>query len=257
MDGRFTDRVAVITGGAGGIGLATARRLAAEGAGVALVDLPAAPLDQAVAAVTAAGGRALAIPADVTRAADLERVMRTAAGHFGGIDIVCNNAGIEGWIGPLTEYPEEIFDRVLAVNVKGVWLGMKAAAPYLRQRGGGAIINTASTAGVSATRHMIAYSTSKHAVIGLTRTAAVELARDKIRVNAICPAPTETRMMRSIERGYDAEDPARVHEALAKQVPLRRYALPEEIAGLVAYLASADAAFVTGGVYLIDGGQTA
>ena len=185
MAARFADKVAVITGGAGGIGRAAAVRFAAEGASVAVVDLPQSPLDEAVQAVRDAGGTALAIGADVTKAADVARYVAETARRFGGIDCLFNNAGIEGFVGSLLEYPEEVFDRVLAVNVKGVWLGIKAVAPALQARGGGAIVNTASTAGLRATPTLIAYGASKHAVVGMTRSAAIEFAPRGIRVNAI------------------------------------------------------------------------
>jgi NAD(P)-dependent dehydrogenase (short-subunit alcohol dehydrogenase family) len=193
----------------------------------------------------------------VTKAADVERYVSDTARRFGGIDYFFNNAGIEGFVGSLVEYPEEMFDRLLAVNVKGVWLGMKHVGPAIRERGGGAIVNTASVAGLRATPNLIAYGASKHAVIGMTKSAAVEFARDRVRVNAICPSPIETRMMRSIERGINADMPEAVKQQMAARIPLGRYGEPEEIAALVAFLCSDDASFITGGIYTIDGGSTA
>ncbi len=257
MAERFSGKVIAITGGAGGIGRATAVRFATEGANVAIIDLPDSPLDETVKAVSDAGGTAHAIGADVTQAADVERYVSDTARRFGGIDYFFNNAGIEGFVGSLVEYPEEMFDRLLAVNVKGVWLGMKYVGPAIRERGGGAIVNTASVAGLRATPNLIAYGASKHAVIGMTNSAAVEFARDQVRVNAICPSPIETRMMRSIERGINADMPEAVKQQMAARIPLGRYGEPEEIAAVVAFLCSDDASFITGGIYTIDGGSTA
>src|SRR5262249_9610022 len=158
-------------GGAGGIGHATAVRFASEGARVVVVDLPNASLDDTVAAVEKAGGEALAVGADVTRSSDVERFAAEATRRFGGIDCLLNNAGSEGYSGPPATYREEMFDRVLAVNERGVWRGMKVVGPLMRARGG-AIVNTASTAGLRATPNIIAYGASKHAVIGMTKSAA-------------------------------------------------------------------------------------
>ncbi|GIW15888.1 MAG: hypothetical protein KatS3mg063_1741 [Tepidiforma sp.] len=151
MERRFEGKVAVITGAAGGIGRAAVARFAQEGANIVAVDLPGTALDEAVAEAEASGVRAVAVPADVTRSADVERYVAAARDRFGRIDAFFNNAGIEGWIGPMLNYPEDQFDRVLAVNVKGVWLGMKYVAPVMAAGGGGVIVNTASVAGLSGT----------------------------------------------------------------------------------------------------------
>jgi NAD(P)-dependent dehydrogenase (short-subunit alcohol dehydrogenase family) len=255
---RFDGKIALITGAAGGIGRAAAVRFAAEGAPVGLVDVSREGLRESLAAVEKAGGTGLTVEADVTRSADVTRYAAAVAERFGGIDCFFNNAGILGAVRPLVDYPEDVFDRVLAVNVKGVWLGIKTVAPLLRARGGGVIVNTASTAGLRGSRaNLVAYIASKHAVVGLTRTAALELAPDRIRVNAVCPSPIETDMVRQLEEGHNPANPAAVHDRMAGVIPMRRYGTPEEVAALVTFLCSADAAYITGGIYPVDGGSTA
>jgi NAD(P)-dependent dehydrogenase (short-subunit alcohol dehydrogenase family) len=252
---RFEGKVVLITGAAGGIGRAVATRFAAEGA--RLVDLAADGLRETLAAVEKAGGAGMTVEADVTRAVDVARYAAAVADHWGGVDCFFNNAGILGAVSPLVDYLEEMFDRVMAVNVKGVWLGLKSVAPLLRARGGGVIVNTASIAGLRGSRNLVAYTASKHAVIGLTRTAALELAPSNIRVNAICPSPIETAMVKQLEEGANPANPAAFHERMAGTIPLRRYGNPEEVAGLVTFLCSADAGYLTGGSYTVDGGAMA
>ncbi len=254
---RFDDKVAIITGAGGGIGRATALRLASEGAAVVAVDLAGEALDATAAAVIESGARAEAVAADVTDAAQVEAYVARAVDAFGRVDVLFNNAGIEGAVAPLEQYPEDVFDRVLAVNVKGVWLAMGQVADVMRRNGGGAIVNTSSVAGLSGTPGLVAYGASKHAVVGMTKTAAVELAPANIRVNAVCPAPIETRMMRSIESQASPEDPEEMKKTVTAGMPLGRYGEPEEVAALVAFLASDEAAFITGGIYPIDGGRQA
>ena len=258
MDRRFEGKVAVITGAGGGIGRAAAERFAAEGAKVVLVDLAASPLEESAAVVERAGGEALAVRADVSQEAGVESYVEAARERFGGIDCFFNNAGIEGLVTPLTEYPQDDFDRVLGVNVRGVWLGLKHVGAAMREQDrGGAIVNSSSVAGLGGVPGQVAYSASKHAVVGLTRTAALEFAGDEIRVNAVCPAPVETAMMRSIERQSDPDAPEQVKAAMARRNPMRRYGEPEEVAAVVAYLCSDDARFVTGAILPIDGGARA
>jgi NAD(P)-dependent dehydrogenase (short-subunit alcohol dehydrogenase family) len=252
MPGPFDGKVLLVTGGGGGIGRASAVRFASDGARVALVDVDDASLEASVRAVERAGGEALAIRADVTQAADARRYVDAALARFGAIDFFHNNAGVLGDLAPLTEYAEATFDKVMAVNVRGVWLGMKHVAPAMRTPGA-AIVNTASIAGLMGSRNLVAYTASKHAVVGLTKTGALELAGRGIRVNAICPAPIETNMVKLLEAG--AGKTAR--ERLTATLPLRRFGEPEEVAALVAFLCSADAAYITGGIYTVDGGAMA
>jgi NAD(P)-dependent dehydrogenase (short-subunit alcohol dehydrogenase family) len=257
MEKRFEGKVVVITGGAGGIGRAAAVRFASEGARVVAVDVSASGLKDTVAAVERAGGVALAVEADVTRAADVQRYVATATEHWGGIDCFFNNAGILGAVAPLVDYPEETFDRVMAVNVKGVWLGLKIVAPAIVARGGGAIVNTASVAGLKGTPNLVAYTASKHAVVGMTRTASIELVRRGVRVNAVCPAPIETPMARQLEEGFSPKDSRAAHDRFTTPIPMRRFGAPEEVAALVAFLCCADASYINGGIYTVDGGLLA
>jgi NAD(P)-dependent dehydrogenase (short-subunit alcohol dehydrogenase family) len=257
MERRFVDKVIVVTGAAGGIGRAAAARFAAEGARLVLVDVNAGGLAETLAVVERAGGPGLVVEADVTRLAEVQRYVAATGERWGGIDGFFNNAGILGAVSPLVDYPESTFDRVLTVNVKSVWLGLKVVAPAMIARGGGAIVNTASIAGLRGSPNLVAYTASKHAVIGLTRTAALELAPSHIRVNAICPSPIETAMVKQLEEGANPANPSAFHERMAGTIPLRRYGNPDEVAGLVTFLCSADAAYLTGGSYTVDGGAMA
>lgn len=257
MAGRFDGKVVVITGGGGGIGRATAVHLAGEGAQLVLVDRAADALAGSVAAVERAGGSAVSVEADVTRRADVERYVAVAQERFGAIDAFFNNAGILGPVKPLVEYPEDDFDRVIAVNLKGVWLGLRAVGPVLMARGRGAIVNTASVAGVRSAANLVAYAASKHGVVGLTRTAAVEFARRGVRVNAICPAPIETPMVGELEQRWGRGDPAVFRQRMSATIPLGRYGKPEEVAALVAFLLSDEASYLSGGIYTVDGGSMA
>ena len=195
---RLEGKVAVITGATGGIGSAAARLFAEEGARVALVDLDEAALREVARSI--GEDKASYTVADVTQPDQTQNYINAAVERWGGIDVLLANAGIEGRLSLITDYPIDVFDRVMAVNVRGVWLGLKYAAPVMRERGGGSIVITSSTAGIGGTPEMCAYGASKHAVIGLMRTAALEFAPDAIRVNTVNPAPIETRMMRSSKR---------------------------------------------------------
>ncbi len=239
---RFAGRTAVVTGAARGIGLACVVQFLAEGADVVAFDLP----DSDFAALAAAGARHVA--GDVRDATDWARLVASCA----RLDVLVNNAGVGGFVGPLLDYPDADFDHVMAVNARGTFLGMKAAATAMRAAGtAGAIVNIASVSGLGGGRGVIGYSASKHAVVGMTKVAAAELAAFGIRVNAVCPAPTATEMMFDLER---RSDPGVVRERFAEMIPLGRYGTPQEIAATVAFLASDEAAFVTGAALPVDGG---
>jgi NAD(P)-dependent dehydrogenase (short-subunit alcohol dehydrogenase family) len=253
--GRLEGKVAIVTGGAGGIGMAAGRRFVAEGADVLLVDLDAEALARACRDI--GSNKVSYHVADVTKAADNLAMVAEASERYGGVDIFLANAGIEGDVASILDYDEARFDQVLAVNVKGPFLGLKAVIPALTARGGGSVIITSSVAGVGGSPNVAPYVTSKHAVIGMMKSAAHELAPHNIRVNTVNPSPVDTRMMRSLEEGLA---PGAAHEAKAQleaRIPLARYATPDDIAKVMLFLASDDAAFVTGSVYMADGGFSA
>ena len=252
--GRLQDKVAVITGGAGGIGRAAGALFAAEGAAVLLVDLNEDALREAVRSI--GSNRVSYCVADVTRAADNAAMFACAEERYGGVDVFLANAGIEGDVRSIVDYDEARFDQVMAVNVKGVFLGLKSAFPAMARRGGGSIVITSSVAGVQGAAGVAPYVTSKHAVIGMMRSAALEGAAQGIRVNTVNPSPVETRMMRSLEAGFGQENAAATYERLKASIPMQRYGQPEEIARVMLFLASDDASWVTGSVYMADGGNT-
>ncbi len=253
--GKLDGKVAIITGAAGGIGSAAARLFAAEGAKLMLVDLDEA----ALRAVTSEIGedQAAYCLADVSAAEATQGYVAQTVARFGGVDIALLNAGIEGDVAPIAEQSNEMFDKVIAVNLRGVWLGLKAVMGEIEKRGGGAIVITSSTAGIRAIRNLAPYIASKHAVIGLMRAAAMEGASSNIRVNTVNPSPIDTAMMAAIEDKMGVPDAERANRPLAMATPLRRYGEPAEVARLMLFLASADGSFCTGGVYMVDGGVSA
>ncbi len=251
--GRMDGKRAIITGAARGIGAAAARRFVAEGARVMLVDMLEAPL--AALAVELGADHAAYVVADVTDEAQTKSYVAQTVARFGGVDAVLLNAGIEGAVAPTTEYATEMFDRVMAVNVRGVWLGLKYAMQAMSAKGG-SIVLTSSTAGIRAVPKLSAYVASKHAVIGLMRVAALEGAANDIRVNTVNPSPIDTDMMQAIEQKSGVPSD-RSNRPMAQGTPLKRYGEPEEVAALMLFLASDESSFCTGGVYMVDGGVSA
>jgi len=245
----FTGKVVLITGAATGIGRATALAFAAQGATVVIGDVDKRS-EETVGAIEEAGGTALFVPTDVTVAEQVERLVRTAVDRFGGLHVAFNNAGVLPPMAPLLEQSEADWDRTIAVDLKGVFLSMKYEIAHMVTAGGGAIINTASIAGVIADPAMSPYVAAKHGVVGLSKAAAVDYATAGIRVNALAPGLVHTPMTQAW-----LDDPQmRANVTAASQ--LGRPAEPEEIVGMVLYLASPLASFTTGGVFVVDGGQT-
>jgi NAD(P)-dependent dehydrogenase (short-subunit alcohol dehydrogenase family) len=248
----FSGRVALVTGGAAGIGRATALAFANEGLQVVVSDVDVAGGEGTAELIRAAGGDALFVRCDVTQDAEVKVLMERTLAAYGRLDYAFNNAGIEIEQGKLAEGSESEYDAIMGVNVKGVWLCMKHQIPLLLAQGGGAIVNTSSIAGLGAAPKMSIYAASKHAVIGLTKSAAVEYGKKKIRVNAVCPAVIDTDMFR---RAYES-DPKKGEFAAAMH-PVGRIGRVEEIATAVLYLCCDNAAFTTGHALAVDGGATA
>ncbi|HSC44459.1 MAG TPA: SDR family oxidoreductase [Candidatus Acidoferrum sp.] len=250
--GDLRGKVALITGGTTGIGRDTAVLFAKHGAKVVVTGRREAEGNETIRQVRAAGGDGIFVKGDVSKSADAQSMVQKTVEKFGRLDVAFNNAGIEGNWQPLPDWTEEEFDQVIDINVKGVWLSLKYEIPQmLKQGGGGAIVNMSSVAGLIGAAGAAAYIASKHAVIGLTRTAALECAKSGIRVNAVCPAVIETAMA---ERAFG--DPA-VAKAILAQHPIGRFGKPMEIAEAVLWMCSEKASFMTGHYIVLDGGMLA
>jgi NAD(P)-dependent dehydrogenase (short-subunit alcohol dehydrogenase family) len=246
----FAGNVVVVTGGGSGMGRAAALAFGREGARVMVADIHGAAAESTAALVREGGGEARSAAMDVSQAVQVEAMIEATMAAWGRLDCAFNNAGINIEHGPLVECSEEEWERVLAVNLKGVWLCMKAEIPRMLASGGGRIVNNASIVGLAGSRNTPAYVASKHGIVGLTRAAALEYGQAGIRVNAVCPGAIKTQMYLDRE-GDDPENNARIASANA----LKRLGSPEDVAGAVLWLCSDAASFVTGHCLVVDGGE--
>ena len=252
---KLRGKVAIITGGSGGIGKATAEAFIEEGANVLIFDLNKSDLIKSCKDI---GSNNLSyFVGDVTKYEDNIKAVEIVKEKYGGLDIFVANAGIEGEVKNIEEYDIDMFDQVIAVNIKGPFLGLKASIPAMSLRKGGSFIITSSVTGLTGSPGIAPYGTSKHAVIGLMRAAAKECAEKNIRVNTVNPSPVETRMMRSLEEGLMPGEANEAKTMLEANIPLGRYAMPTDVAKLILFLSSEDSSFITGSVYTVDGGSTA
>lgn len=250
------NKIVLVSGGTRGIGLAIGERFSQMGADIVSLDLAGTNADDLRAVVTANGRTCLAVAGDVSVAADWAAALAATLSKFGRVDVLVNNAGISGYLGSLIDYPEDDFDAVMAVNARGVFLGMKYLAPEL-MKSKGSIINISSISGLGGGQGVFAYTASKHAVVGMTLTAAAELGRKGVRVNAVCPAPIATDMIDQLALAKQPDDPEAFARDFQARLPMGRYGDPQEVANVVTFLAGPEASFVNGAIIPVDGGARA
>ncbi|WP_340002039.1 SDR family NAD(P)-dependent oxidoreductase [Oceanobacillus sp. FSL K6-0127] len=251
------DKVVLITGGAGGIGQETAQLFLDNGAKVVLVDINKDALERAKASLNVEPDRVVVIGADVTNEEDVKNYVKQTVDAFGKIDVFFNNAGINGPFAQIKDLEKEKFEQILNINVTGVFLGLKHVIKQMEVQGYGSIINTASNAAYIGSAGMAGYIASKHAVAGITKTAALETASSGIRINAVAPAAIDTQMLADIQNNITPGEPEASGEAIKQGIPIGRFGAPKEVAQVVLFLASEHASFVTGSLYNVDGGMQA
>src|SRR5579863_1030484 len=248
--GRIQGKVAVITGAASGMGRATAIRFAKEGASVVLTDLNSQGGETAVAECAAAGGRAVFQRTDVTSEADIKAAVARAVKEYGRLDIIFNNAGVAGAVGPIENVASADWDRTIAVLLRAAYLGMKYSIPEMRKAGGGSIISTASVAGLRGVGYLAPYSAAKAAIVNLTQAVAIEVGHDRIRVNCICPGGVNTPLIHRGRPGAEEQS----EKSMARMQPIPRAGKPDDIASMALFLASDEAEWISGTAMVVDGG---
>ncbi|NMO96385.1 glucose 1-dehydrogenase [Paenibacillus lemnae] len=255
---RLQDKAAIITGAGGGLGRAAALKFAQEGAKLVLVDLNEEALQETIKYIQKANDstEVYTVKADVTKEEDVKQYVQTAKERFGRIDAFFNNAGIEGQVAPLADYEPGQFDKVIAVNLKGVFLGLKYVLQVMKEQKYGHIVNTASSGGIIAAATFGGYVAAKHGVVGLTRNAAVEYAAEGINVNAICPGPINTDMIKHASVKWYPDNPQQYYDQITAGIPAGRLGEPEEVASLVSFLASDESSYINGTAIAIDGAMT-